>query len=199
MVTDKAEEQTALHFACIILFLYLRIRACFLSRRSAASPSVPPVDAQQSLRPATVTEVTAKSLIFVLTQRHLNVFLLLNLQYWHANEPRENSLEGMCRLCYDQMAMGDIHCHSFAFLYSHHCSEFLTVSPGEKKKERERERKCTALCQLTTLQTGADHAWQTHLIKQGGRKLENKRPVWLHGSHVTINSVLKDSSPNEPC
>lgn len=64
MVTDKAEEQTALHFACIILFLYLRIRACFLSRRSAASPSVPPVDAQQSLRPATVTEVTAKSLYF---------------------------------------------------------------------------------------------------------------------------------------
>lgn len=140
MVTDKAEEQTALHFACIILFLYLRIRACFLSRRSAASPSVPPVDAQQSVRPATVTEVTAKSLIFVLTQRHLNVFLLLNLQYWHANEPRENSLEEMCRLCYDQMAMGDIHCHSFAFLYSHHCGEFLTVSPGGKKK-RERERK----------------------------------------------------------
>lgn len=140
MVTDKAEEQTALHFACIILFLYLRIRACFLSRRSAASPSVPPVDAQQSLRPATVTEVTAKSLIFVLTQRHLNVFLLLNLQYWHANEPRENSLEEMCRLCYDQMAMGDIHCHSFAFLYPHHCGEFLTVSPGEKKKKKEREK-----------------------------------------------------------
>lgn len=197
MVTDKAEEQTALHFACITLFLYLWIRACFLSRRSAGSPPALPVDAQQSLRPATVTEVTAKSLIFVATQRHFNVFLLHNLQHWHANEPRENSLEETCRLCYDQMATGDIHCHSFAFLYSHHCSEFLTVSPGEKKKER----KCTALCQLTTLQTGADHAWQTHLIKQGGRqrKLMNKRPVWLHGSHITINSVLKDSSPNEPC
>lgn len=31
------------------------------------------------------------------------------------------------------------------------------------------------MCQLTTLQTGADRAWQTHLIKQGGQQKKPKQ------------------------
>ena len=50
------------------------------------------------------------------------------------------------------ITMGDIHCHS-VFLYSHYGSEFLTISQGKKENAQ-------PLCQLTTLQTGADHAWQ---------------------------------------
>lgn len=78
--------------------------------------------------------------------------------------------------------------HSLSF-----CLSILSLPQWILDNFSRKKEKCTALCQLTTLQTGADHAWQTRLIKQEGqrRKLMNKRPVRLHGSHITINKCAK--------
>lgn len=61
------------------------------------------------------------------------------------------------------ITMRDVRCHPPVSLCSLYRSEFLTISAGERKMH-------SAAPIDRTSNGGADHAWQTCLIKQGGRQ-----------------------------
>lgn len=71
----------------------------------------------------------------------------------------------------------------------------IIIQSGHCWRANEKEwnaSSCTLCCRgrLTTVQTGAHHAWKMHLIKETGSQKKKT---------ITINRAPRDSFPNKPC
>lgn len=105
MVTDKAKEQAAIRFACIILFLCLQIRDCFPSRHRVGLPESrpfqPPTSAQVSRKDQNLAKFFILSFFFSRTQRIVMCFIIM-YDVDTTRKPHGNELDETRRLGYGQ-------------------------------------------------------------------------------------------------